>query len=509
MSKFQPSKYQEAVRDFVINGRGHGFVQALAGSGKTSSLVWISQFIKGQKLYAAFNTAIVQEAKEKFPADVDVRTINSLGNGAIWVKNRSTKLEPGKYYHLIDQLLEQLLDSAIPVFPVSKVDLEILAESDARTELKSLVDFVRNTLTDHTNIEELHELIEHYDLDINISLIDVYSKALTVILDRGRAMVPQMIDYNDQLWIPATDRTINPKKFDFILLDEAQDFSKVKLALVKKALKPGGRILAVGDFHQSIFGFAGADTNAVDNIISTLNATVLPLSICYRCDHQILEEARQYVPEIEDRPGVADGIVRTIPQKQLLQEIHEGDLILCRTNAPLLSLCFSLIADGISAQIKGRDIAKNLIQTASRIQKFNQPEFEWKQFPKFATCWATTEINKLLAVNHNNIEDPRIQSINDRVECLTIVWSRKETRSLADMEDTINSIFSDDRPSVWLSSVHRAKGLENDRVFIIHPELLPAPWTKQGTWHYSQELNLTYISRTRAKHELVYVLMNK
>jgi superfamily I DNA/RNA helicase len=56
-----------------------------------------------------------------------------------------------------------------------------------------------------------------------------------------------------------------------------------------------------------------------------------------------------------------------------------------------------------------------------------------------------------------------------------------------------------------LSTVHKAKGLEADNVFIICPELLPMRMEGQQEWEYQQELNLKYVAVTRAKKRLVWV----
>ena len=59
---------------------------------------------------------------------------------------------------------------------------------------------------------------------------------------------------------------------------------------------------------------------------------------------------------------------------------------------------------------------------------------------------------------------------------------------------------------VLLSSIHKAKGLEADRVFLIEPEgaPVPHPMAKQD-WEIEQEWNLRYVAITRAKKELIYV----
>jgi superfamily I DNA/RNA helicase len=55
-----------------------------------------------------------------------------------------------------------------------------------------------------------------------------------------------------------------------------------------------------------------------------------------------------------------------------------------------------------------------------------------------------------------------------------------------------------------LSSIHRAKGLEAKRVFILRSDLLPHPMAK-SEWAKGQEKNLSYVAKTRAIETLVYV----
>jgi superfamily I DNA/RNA helicase len=58
-----------------------------------------------------------------------------------------------------------------------------------------------------------------------------------------------------------------------------------------------------------------------------------------------------------------------------------------------------------------------------------------------------------------------------------------------------------------LSTIHKAKGLENDRIFFLCPELIPSKYATQP-WQYEQEANLKYVAITRAKQELIYVWTN-
>lgn len=55
-----------------------------------------------------------------------------------------------------------------------------------------------------------------------------------------------------------------------------------------------------------------------------------------------------------------------------------------------------------------------------------------------------------------------------------------------------------------LSTIHKAKGLEAERVFILKPDLMPHPKAKRG-WEIDQENNLRYVAITRSKRELYLV----
>ena len=63
---------------------------------------------------------------------------------------------------------------------------------------------------------------------------------------------------------------------------------------------------------------------------------------------------------------------------------------------------------------------------------------------------------------------------------------------------------SDKQEAVLLSSIHRAKGLEAERVFLLFPDTLPHPKATQE-WAKAQEFNLKYVALTRAKKDLFFV----
>ena len=84
-------------------------------------------------------------------------------------------------------------------------------------------------------------------------------------------------------------------------------------------------------------------------------------------------------------PVAADGIVRTVAEMHLPEIVREGDLIICRTNAPLIERAFTLLKHGIPAVISGKDMSTNLLSLARRVKATRRPY----QLPFFAKVKVT------------------------------------------------------------------------------------------------------------------------
>lgn len=499
---FAPSTYQTAIADFVRFGKGNGIVGAVAGSGKTTTLVKIiAPLLSGSSCFLAFNKSIAEELGCKLRqqgCETEARTIHSLGLTAVRSRQKCVKVDSKKYKWLVKDFMADL--------PASNSTVEVLLESGAPFDkpLLRMIDLVRVDLVDPKDRDGVESLALHHNIELpeHNGLREYWHFALAAILKKGRSQ-KQTIDFCDMLWLPATTPNMVPFRFDFLLVDECQDLSKAQLAVVKKALRPGGRAIFVGDKQQAINGFAGADCNSFDNILNDMNATLLPLSICYRCPTSHLELVKGIVPQIEARPGAPEGTVDSLEYEKALDAIGTGDMMLCRTNAPLVKACLKLIGEGKPARVKGRDIGAGLIVAAKKISKSKHHK-GWDTFGQSILSWETAQLQKLLDKGIES-DEPIFQSIQDRADCLRVIWESNDIKSLRAFEKVVNNIFDDNTPGIQLSSVHRAKGLEAERVFILKPELMPFPAAKPGTWQYQQELHISYVAKTRSLDYLCFV----
>jgi superfamily I DNA/RNA helicase len=298
----------------------------------------------------------------------------------------------------------------------------------------------------------------------------------------------------------------NVPQYDLIFVDEAQDLNKAQQALLMASLAPNGRFVAVGDPKQAINGFAGADCESFANLKQLANGKEYPLSVCYRCGKKIVELAQTLVPSISAFDGAEMGEIRHASD---MVGVRKGDMVLCRKTAPLVGMCLKLIANGIPSNVLGRDMAsgiKNLIVStkAKTLDKLFEKLYH--------------QIDLAIGRAQRKGLDPTttasVVSLQDKVACIEAV--SEGCTSVSAILSRIDDMFIDRDANaqgdankakniVSLSTIHKAKGLEADNVWIIAPEKLPLRFEGQKDWEYEQELNLCYVAYTRAKKVLTFV----
>jgi superfamily I DNA/RNA helicase len=328
-------------------------------------------------------------------------------------------------------------------------------------------------------------------------------------LDDIVAIINEDIDCPVMATIESVDPTITKEYFVYditvedchnfyangILVHNCQDLNKAQMVLVEQSLAENGRIVAVGDKNQSLYGFRGADVDAVDNFITRFDACSLPLSISYRCPVSHVKLARQLVPQMEYANTAIEGeIVYAMPQHKATDEMKSGDMVLCRVNAPLVKICYSLIRSGKKAVIRGRDIGKGLMQLIDKMKAANIPELCQKL--------ETYRRNELEKLYKKQSRETQITALNDRVD--TLLELTDGIYDMSQLRARIETIFSDKEEGIVCSSVHRSKGLEASSIYIIKPELMPFPKAKKD-WEVKQEKCCMVVAITRSKNRLVFI----
>ncbi len=475
------SDYQNAVFNFIKDSEGNAVVNAVAGAGKTFTITHALSMIPSTKrvLFLAFNKHIVKELQTKLAkknlSNVDVMTVHSYGAKVLWSSLKS-RLDIDKSWKAIDLL-----------FPTWNIEKDLQKGYIGR--VKRLVELAKMNLCQDSMY--LYQIALKHDIELYNGEVE-HAIEILKITDRNTTTH----DFNDMVYFP-TRHNLKGRTYDWVFIDECQDLSLAQQTLMKRAIAPGGRFVAVGDPHQCIYGFAGADINSFKNLCDEPNTITLPLSLTYRCAKNIVNHAKTLVPHIEALESAPDGIVRFNGK---IQEFQSGDMILSRVSRPLVTLCLQILGDGKKAFVKGKDIGTNLANMLNKTKK-----------TKFDDAMTELIRQKGLMINKMVKRGTSLEDASSSVIAMTYQEKLDALDALGinltktqDVVNRIMKIFADESEGICLSTVHKSKGLEANRVFIVEPGKMPAPWVRQS-WEIEQELNIEYVAYTRAKHELVIV----
>jgi len=494
--QFVPSKYQQGIFDWVISGTGHAVVKAVPGSGKSTTLIHASKLLTtSNAVFLAFNKSIEVELNEKLQehgSSMKAQTINSFGYSALRSTGKKFKIDSKKYHEICKQYLS----------------LKDAYEYKFLQKLKKFASLVRMTLCDVTSEEALLNLSFFYDLNFDLAEEwPIVLSGIQEILETGEYQAKNLgiIDFDDQIYLPVKWE-LTPEKKDWIFVDEAQDLNAARLELIIRSVNGTGRLLFVGDENQSIYGFSGADTQSMNKIIERTKAIELPLSICYRCPKSHIDLCASIIPGLEARENAPEGKIEHILRAELSRSIQPKDLILCRLNAPLVSTCLSLIRDGIRAKVRGSDIGTSLVETINKLQK-QYRDFCLELFIEILNDYRDVQARM---ISKGDDADMKTAALDDRIDTMKALYEgyseQNHTHATLDgLCSYIEEFFSDEQGNlVILSTVHKAKGLEENRVFILQPEKMPHPKAKPG-WQMEQEMNIKYVAFSRSKEELYFV----
>lgn len=495
---YQPSKYQEAIFEFIRNSQGNLVIEASAGSGKTTVLVNILRLLdaKTKKLFCAFNTDIVKELKKKTKGieNVDVRTMHSLGNLMI-LRNLNVD-----YIPIVETKYKEHIYSNIGDYTNTINSIGRKGYMKYVNNVSKLVDFARYNLAD--SVEEINILSQRHDIDI----INDEAEVVLAIMDWGKENL-ESIDYTDMVWLP---NVLHMKplglQFDFILLDESQDFSIAQRELILRCQKMGTRYVFVGDSFQAIYSFASASPESFQKLKELPNTTCLPLSISYRCPKKVVKLAQTLVESIEYKEDAIDG---NIIYNAKLEDVKDGDMILCRNNAPLMKVYNDLIRMGRKCFIRGKDIGNNL----KKIIKDSKQELlnsDLKEDGLFIQLYDQLFNMVSDIMRKTNLDKQSVMNMSIVVNKLDVINAlyvlSENLTTTQELMNRIDIIFSDRKKNegIALSTIHKAKGLEAENVYIACRSLMPSPSATQD-WEITQEKNLIYVAYTRAKNTLGFL----
>lgn len=282
------------------------FLNAVAGSGKTTTAV---EFAKRtptsvKTIFLSFSKDIAKTFKARLPYWVEGSTFNSLGNTILGQHF-------GKKSRADARKCAGLLRTLVPNYSERReIEDDVLTlVSRAKSQGYLCPGFY----------VQLDEIADRFNIDAGPLMFELVEE----ILFRCTQPPFDVIDFDDQLWLVLMLNAKCPRVHTAVV-DEAQDTNSVQREILRRMLQPwreasartrdgidklsaavvaglnkmqgnGGRLIAVGDPNQSIYGFRGADSDAIGSLVSDFNMTELPLSVSWRCSKAVVEEARKYL----------------------------------------------------------------------------------------------------------------------------------------------------------------------------------------------------------------------
>jgi hypothetical protein len=303
----------------------------------------------------------------------------------------------------------------------------------------------------------------------------------------------------------------------------------------------GGRQLYVADrilVHNSIYGWRGATPEATWEVLKDRYKTrPLPLTTTWRCDQAIVKQANEIVPSLRHRPNAGPGEVTTCTRDGLYQEIPDTEgtvFVLSRTNAWLLKVALEMWQRGMSFNISQspevvwplKDIVKKIGRNPE-VDRASSPNTAMAAFKQALGAWRMTETMKADQAGSSTWAERVEEQFQMLTHCMGYV---SEPYAIPGLLDTI---FTEDPDNeILLSTVHKAKGLEADHVFLLRetfaryrrrPGSCGAPTgegrcvKKAGHEDFRdddgcegpdiplEEYNVEYVGITRARHVLTWV----
>lgn len=501
---FPPTPEQSAILSAAREQQASLMISALAGTGKTTTLVMLAEALPAvPSLALAFNVKIKKELEERFPANFTVLTLNGLGHRA-WTRHIGPcTLDERKLGKIVTEIARQTHTELSEDEWTATRQLAALAmQSGIIPNFFPIRGFVIDSPAVWTDLA--------LDNDIDPNAAELAREVLIESIKAGHGFEDrkQVISFDDQLYLPTFfGGAFQP--YPLVMVDEAQDLSPIQHKMIEKSC-PRGRLIVVGDPKQAIYGWRGADSSSMETLRGLRPDWIdRPLTLTFRCPKAVVERQQEHAPGYRAAESNKAGHVLDLrpgfgPEESegwTWDSIPSGSVaVLCRNNAPLLSLALKLLARHIGVVMLGRDIGKGLTALAKKI--LPEPTLETSACVSLINAWRDTEVSLAKA----NEKQHRIAGIDDKADCLLAVL--EHCACAGELQAKLKELFARERGQVTLASIHRAKGLEWQHVLHLDPSRIPSKYARKAAAQghpeqLEQEYNLRYVCETRAKETLI------
>lgn len=301
-------------------------------------------------------------------------------------------------------------------------------------------------------------------------------------------------------------REVEPSKIakSVLVIDEAQDMGQDDFRLVQALMRQNEemRVIAVGDDDQNIYAFRGSDSKYMQSLVSQEGARLYEMTDNYRSAKAVVDCANRFVQRIPCRMKQTaiqsvtgdNGTVKTL--KSLLEfciNIRKNSAILTRTNEETMQVAYELEYRGLHAtvaQSMGGFRFANLAEVRYFLKQLDKSNDI--SIPK--EKWQEAKEQTLSLYASSTCIDIMRHFFAD-FEAIHKTFYRSDLHEFI-LESNIENFIAADENSVFVSTIHKAKGREFDTVYL----LSPVPDGRN-----INDMRAYYVGLTRAKRNLYLV----
>jgi superfamily I DNA/RNA helicase len=470
----KPTDEQVAAADAFQAG-DHLVLQAGAGTGKTTTLALLARTTKRRGRYLAFNRAIAQDARTRFPDTVQCKTAHALAYAAVGHRYSRRLNAPRRPAWQTGQALG--ITKAIRIG-----DCEVTPKALSNATLRTVTRFCHTAdeaITRH-HVPPLRGL-EHADPHAQLAAhIVPFARKAWADLQHPDEDGAVRFEHDHYLKIWALTR---PRlQTDFLLLDEAQDTNPV-VEHVFLSQRDHAQLVMVGDSAQAIYHWRGAK-----DIMTGFDGTQLTLSQSFRFGPLLAAEANRWL-------HLADAPLRLTGTETVLTELGpltRPDAVLCRTNVGAMAHVMGLMTAGCRVALVGGGDSLRALALAARDLKDGR---------------RTTHPELILFPSWGELQDYAVHDPAGR-----------DLQPLVDLVDThgtdailtaVARLVPEQHAQVTVSTAHKAKGREWPRVTIADDFTPPKDTDQQDAEGRpvpgpidDADARLAYVAVTRARSRL-------
>ena len=473
----------------IINSTGNVKINAVAGSGKTTTVVEFAKAraARAPALYLAFNKSVRMEAARKFEecglSNVKVETAHSLAYKSVVFKNNYSVRPQGYKTYEIAEILglkgsgeenaEYVLANHINKFAAyfcnsdaRKVQdlnyLEVVSDEKARAIVSTYYDFVQKK-----------------------------TRLLLAKMDRGE------IEVTHDFYLKKFQLSDPVLPFGYILFDEGQDASP---AMLDVFLRQEGTKVIVGDTHQQIYGWRYA-VNSLENADFKNHY----LSTSFRFSQEIANLA---MGVLQWKNHTGNWSPTRIFGRGISQEVG-SHAVLARTNLGLLLKAIEYITESRSA---GRIYFEGNINSYTYADEGTSLYDVLSLYNGNLKMIRDRLIGQMKGFSEledyvDKTEDGQLGMMVDIVK----EYDNEIPGMIRDLKQRHVSNQERGKADVIFSTVHRCKGMEYDVVELVNDFITEEKLEKyagesredRDLSKLSEEINLLYVAVTRAKNRIV------